>query len=464
MLARFAALSERMRFRLLAFPAAALAAALMVGINEVAYREAGDRLMQLTAMGRARVEVLKLQRRVSDAESGKRGYMLVGGPSYLGPYQLANQDVQASLRALKTLFQRANDPKAERLRASLERVVNAKFGEMDAVLSLYDAGRRTEALDMVRSGAGQKLMDELRVEVDNLVAHQNGEIEVGLAQVYNTMRLGRVGVAAMTAVSLLMLMLFVRQGRQMERQREQRQAEIAAERDRLEQEVARRTGDLTELARHLQTAREDERARLARELHDELGALLTAAKLDVARLKPKVQQTLPDLMPRLAHLTESLNSGIALKRRIIEDLRPSTLDSLGLVPALEILCGEFRERSGLTVETGLSAVSLGASADLTVFRVVQEALTNVAKYAQARTVSITLREEAAHAVLTVTDDGTGFDAARTGEGRHGLRGMRFRVEAERGTFDVGSTPGRGTTLRARLPLCNDDGRPSPTRD
>jgi signal transduction histidine kinase len=130
-------------------------------------------------------------------------------------------------------------------------------------------------------------------------------------------------------LALLALVLFVRQGHQLDRQRRERQAEVAAERDRLELEVAHRTAELTELARHLQTAREDERARLARELHDELGALLTAAKLDVARMRPQLLQTAPDLMPRLVHLTESLNSGIALKRRIIENLRPSTLSSLG---------------------------------------------------------------------------------------------------------------------------------------
>ncbi len=103
---------------------------------------------------------------------------------------------------------------------------------------------------------------------------------------------------------------------------------LQAERERLEREVLRRTAELTELAQHLQTAREDERARLARDLHDELGALLTAAKLDVARIRPKLQQAMPEVLPRIAHLVETLNAGIALKRRIIEDLRPSTLDQL----------------------------------------------------------------------------------------------------------------------------------------
>ena len=107
---------------------------------------------------------------------------------------------------------------------------------------------------------------------------------------------------------------------------------------------------LKELAQHLQTIREDERSHLARELHDELGALLTAAKLDVARLKSRLASTgTADAAERLAHLNETLNGGIALKRRIIEDLRPSSLSNLGLVAALEIQLREFAARSEIKV-------------------------------------------------------------------------------------------------------------------
>ena len=155
----------------------------------------------------------------------------------------------------------------------------------------------------------------------------------------------------------------------------------------LEAEVAARTEQLRELAQHLQTIREDERSRLARELHDELGALLTAAKLDVARLKSRLGATItPDATERLAHLNETLNGGIALKRRIIEDLRPSSLSNLGLVAALEILLREFAARSEIEVVDELGRSSSMPAAQLTVYRLVQEALTNVVKYAKAREV------------------------------------------------------------------------------
>jgi len=156
---------------------------------------------------------------------------------------------------------------------------------------------------------------------------------------------------------------------------------------------------------------------------------------------------------------EALNNGIALKRRIIEDLRPSTLNSLGLVPALEILCGETAERMGIPIHARLEPVRLAPGADLVVFRVVQESLTNIAKYAKASEVHVCLATLDGEAVAEVSDNGVGFDVSKTARDSHGLRGMRFRVEAERGRLKVRSAPGRGTTLTARLPLAAAAGAP-----
>ena len=208
---------------------------------------------------------------------------------------------------------------------------------------------------------------------------------------------------------------------------------------------------LAQLATHLQQVREDERGHLARELHDELGALLTAAKLDVARLKSRLGSQPPEVLERMQHLTETLNSGIALKRRIIEDLRPSSLANLGLIAALEILAREFSERSGLDVTSSLEPVDLDESAQLTVYRIVQESLTNVGKYAEASRVEIGLLDLRNHIELEVRDDGRGFDVRETRPSTHGLAGMRHRVEAAGGRLTVESSPGAGTRITAALP-------------
>ena len=212
-----------------------------------------------------------------------------------------------------------------------------------------------------------------------------------------------------------------------------------------------RTASLGKLATHLQQVREEERGHLARELHDELGALLTAAKLDVARLKSRVDIEVPEIAERLNHLVETLNSVISLKRRIIEDLRPSSLSNLGLTASLEILTRDFADRSKIAVDASLETVNLSDSAQLTVYRLVQESLTNIGKYANAQRVLITVHNYPGHVSVQVRDDGAGFNALNISPTAHGLAGMHHRVEAAGGRLSVTSTPGEGTLVSATLP-------------
>ncbi len=256
---------------------------------------------------------------------------------------------------------------------------------------------------------------------------------------------------AMTMAGAFALLWLRRQASALARQVQVQQGLLQAQRDRLEIEVAQRTAQLTELTHHLQTAREDERHRLARDLHDELGSLLTAAKLDAARLRARLGDSAPEAQERLAHLVVQLNSGIALGRRIIEDLRPSTLAHLGLPATLEILANEFAERSGLALHCALAPVPLDPRAELVLYRVVQESVTNITKYAQARQVWISLAPEGREVALTVRDDGVGFDSGQSRRSAFGLLGMRYRVEAEGGTLAVRSAPGQGTQVRVCLP-------------
>jgi signal transduction histidine kinase len=274
------------------------------------------------------------------------------------------------------------------------------------------------------------------------------------AELQRMLDLGRVSVPLLGALALLAGAVLLRQSRALQRQEDAREGRAQAAQDRLEAEVAQRTAQLTELTHHLQTAREDERARLARDLHDELGALLTSAKLDVARIRSRLAGIAPEAQERLAHLTMLLDSVIAVKRRITEDLRPSSLDHLGLLVTLEILAREFGERSGIAVALDLRPVPLAPAAELVAYRLVQEAVTNIAKYAQARRVWITLAEGGGGVELTVRDDGIGFDVAAMPRSGYGLVGMRFRVEAEHGTLAVLSAPGQGTRIVMTLPAAS----------
>ena len=448
---RLAALVARLRRSAFAFPLAVLAAGLMLGISELGYQTASGQLSELSDRVQTRLQLSRLMRRIADAESGQRGFLLTGHPEYLAPFEDASVDAVDSLSQLKRLIDSHGDATAKADLAALDRHARNKLGEMDEVLALYKAGRQTTARELLLSGLGRDSMESIRSLTDKLTQRETALVLLSLGYIFDTLLLNRIGVATMTAVSLLVLGMYLRQRRQADTDRLLQQRDLREERDRLEQQVRHRTLELTELARHLETAREDERARLARDLHDELGALLTAAKLDVARMRPKLALAAPELMPRMVHLVEALNSGIALKRRIIEDLRPSSLSNLGLLPALDILCREFGERLAIPVHTRLSPVSLPQASELTVFRLVQESLNNIAKHAQATQVQVELTQQGAEVAVCVTDNGTGFDAAAVGVGRHGLVGMRYRVQAEGGRLVVSSAPGHGTELRAWLP-------------
>ncbi len=323
---------------------------------------------------------------------------------------------------------------------------------MQASLTMVKEGKADGALQLLLTDIGREQMDSIRQSSKKLDELEVGNIAGKRQKIDSTLQLGRIGVASMTALSVLALMLYLRQRVAIETLRVDQRRSLQQERDQLEALALDRTAQLTELARHLQTAREDERSRLARDLHDELGALLTAAKLDVARLKSRIPDISPEAAARMAHLNETLNSGIAMKRRIIEDLRPSSLSNLGLVAALEIQAREFAEASEIRVLPRLEIVRLAPSTELTVYRLVQEACTNIAKYAKATEVQIRLQAADDGALVEVQDNGVGFDpTSQRNPSSHGLLGMRFRVEAEGGRMKLESAPGRGTLVSATLP-------------
>lgn len=433
-------------------PAAALVALALIGVNETGYQQARKTLGRLVQMAQVRLDLNLVLRRSADAESGQRGFLLTGRQEYLEPFSEAQQDLDEALKRLEAQYRDRDEPTASHMLGELDGAVRAKLQEMSESIRLQVEGRPDDARQLMLTDIGRTQMQDVRRLSEQLVGVENEHIRVGIERIYAGLQVNRLGVGALTLLGLFALAMYLRRSRALSAQRREQQRLLEAERDRLEVEVRRRTEQLTELAAHLQTAREDERYRLARELHDELGALLTAAKLDAARIKPKLAGAAPEVLDRLAHLTQTLNSGIALKRRIIEDLRPSSLTNLGLVPALEIHTREVSERLEIPVRVSLEPVSLSASAQLTAYRLVQEGLTNVAKYAKARQVDVRLATEGGWARIEVQDDGIGFDANSRPASTHGLLGMRYRVEAERGQFQVHSSPGGGTRLVALLPL------------
>lgn len=432
-----------------AFVLAALAAVAVFFISESSYQEARSTFNTLGQEGEARIKIQVLWRSLADAETGERGFLLTGRPDYLAPYTSAQDRVAQSLDWLNVFYR--NDPTGAATMGRVAEAARNKLAELAEGIKLYEAGRTEAWRSLMLSNIGKEQMDTVRSLSAQLLNAQTAKIATDRKDLARTLQINRLGVGAMTALSLLALVMYLRQAALVVQQREEQRRLLQAERDQYEKEVLLRTEQLTDLAHHLQSVREDERQHLARELHDELGALLTAAKLDVARLKSRLGVVKPEVSERLQHLGDGLNSGIALKRRIIEDLRPSSLSNLGLVAALEILVREWGQRSEIAVDAEFESVKLRPSGELTVYRLVQEALTNVTKYAKAKTVQVRLSSTDGWVTVLVRDDGVGFDTQEKRSSAHGLLGMRYRLESEGGRISMKSSPGEGTLIRADLP-------------
>ena len=425
------------------------AAAATVFISEASYWRSAGTLQELSAMGAARTQIQVLERSMLDAETGQRGYLLTHRKEYLEPYAQALLRIEEAYRVLDAYY--GADPESQAVLQRLHGLTETKLSELALTLQLYEEGRGKAGQEILMTDIGREKMDAIRATSAELLEYQTRAVSASRAELDVTLALGRFGVALLSAISLLALFFYLRQSQALKLQQMELQRVVQLERDRLEVEVTNRTAELIELAQHLQTAREDERQRLARNLHDELGSLLTSAKLDAARIKSRLANTAPEALELLAHLVGTLNTGIALGRRIIEDLRPSSLSNLGLVATLEILAREYAAQSGVAVHCQLEPVPLRPSAELVVYRLVQEAITNITKYAQARNVWIELCSRAGQVEVSVRDDGLGFDTGTKPQSAYGLVGMRFRVGAEGGSLHLQSRPGQGTQILARLP-------------
>lgn len=240
------------------------------------------------------------------------------------------------------------------------------------------------------------------------------------------------------------------------------QVGAALENEDLYQRLAARTLELERLSLRMIEQHEEQRRRLSLELHDETAQVFSAVKLQLGLLREAAGTA---DAARLAQVTDLVDEGMKSIRRVTEDLRPSLLDDLGLVPALRALAQDFERRTGIAVDfrvTGSGAPLLPEEADLALFRALQEALSNVARHAGARRVTVQLSVTPAGIELTVSDDGRGLPVAPDLEqlgrdGHMGLAGMQERLAPLGGRLDVAPGESGGTRLQVRVPARREDG-------
>jgi signal transduction histidine kinase len=224
--------------------------------------------------------------------------------------------------------------------------------------------------------------------------------------------------------------------------------------ERVEAEVAARTRELSALCNFMQMQSEREKAALARELHDALGGILTPAKMDLSWLETRLGGD-PEYNERMRRLSALIDQGIDLKRRIIENLRPSLLDHLGLASALQWYVDEACRDASLECSLQLSdkLERLPPDMEIALYRLVQESVANVVRHAKAKRVDLVVKRTPEGLELLVADDGVGIaDLEHAKTLSHGLAGMMLRVRSVNGKFDMQSQPGKGTRISVFVPL------------
>jgi signal transduction histidine kinase len=227
-----------------------------------------------------------------------------------------------------------------------------------------------------------------------------------------------------------------------------------SERKRAEEELRASNSELRALSARVESAREEERTRIAREIHDDLGQRLTALRIDLAWVEEHAPAEAARVRRKVAEMTAAVDSSIGAVQRLATELRPAALDRLGLKGGIRWLAGDFEGRTGIRcryrITTRRALPPDGTATAL--FRILQEALTNVARHAAAKHVDILLRDRGTTLELTVRDDGRGVtDEEAAGPKALGILGMRERAQSRGGSLSIRGLPGRGTEVVVSLP-------------
>lgn len=378
------------------------------------------------------------------AESSQRGYILTGFEGYLAPYNTATRTAREKITALGMGANALTPEEAQHLELIRERIAG-KLSEMDTTIEMRRMGRLPAAMSLMNTDIGLSYMREIQESVDWL--RESRQRAVGAAQVrwQGSVLANSLINALMTLFTIgIILLVGLLASREIDRR-----IYLSNE---LERQVSERTNELQELSEQLLRISETEKSSLSRELHDELGGLLVSMKMEVVNLKRKTSPA-PEHLPLWNRLESSVDAGVDLKRRVIENLRPTLLDNLGLLSALRWQAEETCRQAGIELELTApeGELEVEPEAGIALFRVVQETFTNIAKHARATKVRMIIDPQVAGSVtIGIHDNGVGItQESLRKSGSHGLRQMEFRMTAIGGEVSVRPGQDGGTTTIIR---------------
>jgi signal transduction histidine kinase len=434
----------------------ALALALLTGffaLSEMRRMTVHRAGLEMTAHAERLRMLTDIRTLLTDAEAGERSFLLTGDRGYLKALTRAVDDMPRAVDELRASYP-ADDAAAEAELTALGAKIGDKLGELEAAATEYSRTADADATAVAgtaasRWGDGERTMDSLRASIDGMRADERREHDEAVRLWGREHAVNVVVIAAATILNMVFVLIA---GHLLTRDDRRRRAATEV----LEREVTDRTQGISELYTSLQQIIEKEKGALARELHDELGSLLVTVKMDLSQLRRQWPADSPEIERRWQRIQSALSECIDLKRRVVEQLRPTLLDNMGLTAALRWQLQESCGPAGLEYHEHFPSEEpqITRDASIALFRIVQEALENIVKHARAHCVDLYVELGNEELAITVEDDGIGLGSApQTNPGPHGLRSMQYRVISFGGQLSLGPGDGnRGTRVRVRFPM------------
>jgi signal transduction histidine kinase len=423
----------------------------VTGEGQARLQEAGERLQKSAAREHA---IDELQNSLARSVGAQRTFLLTGDPKYLSDYNKVVADVEPRLDDLRQAYAGSDTVAGVR---DLQVLIGKRLADLSMVLAIQQTQGNAAAVALVKTSLGSDTGVTIVDILDRLRDRETLEHRAAAAHWAGSLTLSRWVTLSGTIFNILLVAIASRLVYLDMRRRTALTAELRDQKLRLEQEVEDRTRELVELSTHLQNVAEREKASLARELHDELGGLLVGARMDISWAEQHLSKNDPDLRLRLNRVQQNLSAGVDLKRRIIEELRPTLLDNVGLFAALRWQMKETCGNAGLRCIESYPEEEprFKSEASIALFRIAQEAFSNILKHSAAKTADISLDMDHETLLMRIADDGVGIPVGRfMAIASHGLASMRHRVRALGGRLDVRSPASGGTMLIVQIPIEN----------
>jgi signal transduction histidine kinase len=438
-----------------------LLAAAMLVVNDrfiVTTREKTDALSMLDEL---LIETWKIQSNLAIAESSQRGFLLTRSDNYFKPYDEATGQISQQQQNINALLNHTNLVKHAQIQATMSELMSSiskKSAEMSVTIDFAKKRQFDKALAVVKLDSGIKESRNIEVllrRFEQQVLDYRVELEDNRN---NLRRMMRWFVMACPLIFVSLVVLVIRRLLRELAEKANLYVRLTDENAEYERNIQSLTTTLQRQALQAQTNIERERYQLSRELHDELGSLLTAIKMDISWTIKHLKDDRPQVTEKLKKTNQYLDRSINFKREIVQNLHPSMIKSFGLIASLQNLVNEAASRNQWQMDIIMpeQEMAINETLSLIIYRLVQESLNNCSKYAKATQVSVHLLHDDHYIKLEVIDDGIGFDMNNLTSANTGISGMRNRVESIGGHYEVTSAPQQGASMRVMLPFLKVD--------